>query len=468
VDSEPQSKIKVLFVDDEDAVLSSYERILAPHQDSYAVVTATSSEAALELLSRQHVDIIFADYSMPGMNGDAFFERVRNIWSHTLRILVTGRVDVGHEILQRSGLFSWIPKPFSPQQVLEVLDAARLEIDSIRDRLWRSNKVNSELHTFKYMFRSAGVPMALADLEGHVFEMNEAWISAANAESTSQALLRRPHILHPDMTLNWEEIKRVGFWSGELEHDGRIAVLTIATVRDYEGSPHAVAAIEKDITSLRKYDELTRNAQYSVILALARLCERRDIETGQHLERMRRYSRLLAEQLVDDPRYPQVDADYVEAIFISAPLHDIGKVGIPDSVLLKPGKLTAEEWEIMKTHTTIGAEVLSAVGVDLPERSWLAMAQRIAAMHHEKYDGSGYPAGLSGESIALAARIVALADAFDAITSRRVYKEAFSTEEAVARIVADSGKHFDPELVQVFLRIENQFASVAQHFKDDQ
>ena len=204
-----------------------------------------------------------------------------------------------------------------------------------------------------------------------------------------------------------------------------------------------------------------------VIFAMAKLTESRDNDTGAHLERMREYSRLLAEELSSWQKYAQqIDGDYVQLVYLTAPLHDIGKVGIPDAVLLKPGKLTPEEFNVMKRHTVLGGETLEAVAKSRPEAQFLAMAQEIAVSHHEHFDGKGYPYGLQGEAIPLCGRIVALADVYDALTSKRVYKPAFSHEMARAVILEARGKQFDPDIVDAFLRREQEFISVGQRFHD--
>ena len=198
-----------------------------------------------------------------------------------------------------------------------------------------------------------------------------------------------------------------------------------------------------------------------LVFSLARLAESRDPDTGTHLERMRDYSRLLAAELSRTPRYrDDIDADYIRTLFLTSPLHDIGKVGIPDSVLLKPGKLTAEEFEIMKQHVVIGRDTLDAALASDPTAQYLRFARDIAAGHHEKFDGSGYPDRLVGEDIPLSARIVAVADVYDALTNKRVYKEAMSHDQARSIIVEGRGSHFDPEIVEAFLRIEQDFVAV--------
>ena len=203
------------------------------------------------------------------------------------------------------------------------------------------------------------------------------------------------------------------------------------------------------------------------IFALAKLAESRDTETGAHLDRIREYCRVLCEHLIERGRYvDQVDGDYVRTVYLTSPLHDIGKVGIPDHILLKPGQLTDEEYRIMKRHSQIGSDTLDAALQARPEAQYLRMARDIAISHHEKFDGSGYPFGLKGQDIPLCGRITALADVYDALTTKRVYKPAFSHQSAREIIIAGSGKHFDPVIVEAFLQTEHKFVEIGQRFAD--
>ncbi|HEX3126590.1 MAG TPA: HD domain-containing phosphohydrolase [Thermoanaerobaculia bacterium] len=209
-----------------------------------------------------------------------------------------------------------------------------------------------------------------------------------------------------------------------------------------------------------------RQTRDIALITLARLAESRDHATGQHLERMAAYSRRLAEQLADGIYSRSIGTGFVEHLYKSSPLHDIGKVGIPDSILLKPGPLTAEEREIMRRHPEIGGETLRSVVEQFRGNTFLTMGMEIAYSHHERWDGQGYPFGLAGDEIPLAARIVAVADAYDAITSRRPYKGAFGHEEAIRRITADRGHHFDPILVDGFLACHQDFDGIRQRLTD--
>jgi putative two-component system response regulator len=201
-----------------------------------------------------------------------------------------------------------------------------------------------------------------------------------------------------------------------------------------------------------------------VIFSLAKLAESRDPETGAHLERVREYCRILASEMSRmDAFSQQIDADYIRTLYLTSPLHDIGKVGIPDSVLLKPGRLTKNEFEIMKQHTVIGRQTLEAAVNSHPSADFLRFARDVAWSHHERFDGTGYPRQLASSDIPLCGRIVAVADVYDALTTKRVYKPAFSHEVARQIITAEAGGAFDPLIVQAFLLRESDFLVVKEH-----
>jgi putative two-component system response regulator len=205
------------------------------------------------------------------------------------------------------------------------------------------------------------------------------------------------------------------------------------------------------------------------IFAMAKLAESRDPETGAHLERVMNYSRTLAQTLPAIGHYTdQIDPEFVRLVYGTSPLHDIGKVGIPDAVLLKPGRLSDREFEIMKEHAAIGAQTLDAALRRFPGAKFLRMARDIAASHHERWDGTGYPGKLAGADIPLCGRIVAVADVYDALTSKRVYKEAFGHEIARDILTKESGTHFDPAIVQAFLACEQAFIAVRERFREAQ
>jgi putative two-component system response regulator len=207
----------------------------------------------------------------------------------------------------------------------------------------------------------------------------------------------------------------------------------------------------------------------AVIFGLAKLAESRDPDTGMHLERISLYSTRLARAARKHPRFRnQITPSFVQTIGISSALHDIGKVGVQDAILLKPGPLTSMERARITDHARIGGECIYQIQRRIGDSSFLKMAHDIAMHHHERWDGTGYPTGLVGEAIPLSARIVAIADVYDALSVKRVYKEALPHGICVERITATTGQQFDPDLVEIFLSVEAEFKEIAERFRDNQ
>ncbi len=203
------------------------------------------------------------------------------------------------------------------------------------------------------------------------------------------------------------------------------------------------------------------DSQLATIHALSKLVESRDDDTGHHIERTQIFSKALAETLRKNPRYAgSINDTFVENIYRASPLHDIGKVGIFDNILLKPGKLTVEEFEIMKTHTIIGANTLQSARNKYPKNAFINMGISIARSHHERWDGSGYPDGLVGEDIPFSARIMAVSDVYDALRSKRPYKPAFTHEKSCEIIMEGAGQHFDPAVIEAFTAVEAEFDNI--------
>lgn len=226
--------------------------------------------------------------------------------------------------------------------------------------------------------------------------------------------------------------------------------------------------VQERTAQLQRKTEEVSQIRDVTIMAMASLAETRDKETGNHLKRTQAYIRALGMKLRDHPRFREyLTEDYIESLFKLAPLHDIGKVGIPDAILLKQGSLTPEEFEIMKMHPLLGGNAIAAAesGLPTPNR-FLHIAREIATGHHEHWDGSGYPLGLKGDEIPVSARLMAVADVFDALISRRIYKQPFTHEEAVAYIAQGRGTHFDPDVTDAFLAIQDEFRQIAGQYQD--
>jgi len=226
------------------------------------------------------------------------------------------------------------------------------------------------------------------------------------------------------------------------------------------------AALETEVARRMRENELIQTVS---IRALAHLAETRDPETGNHILRTQGYVQRLAALLRDHPRFSDtIDDAYIKMLAHSAPLHDIGKVGIPDSVLQKPGRLTDEEWRIMKTHAQLGSAAIELAEHDIDERvEFLALAKEVARWHHERWDGRGYPDGLAADEIPLSARLMSIADVFDALISKRVYKEALPFDQAREIIAAESGRQFDPDVTSAFLSAFAEFVAIAATHRDE-
>ncbi|MGC9313156.1 MAG: HD domain-containing phosphohydrolase [Sediminispirochaetaceae bacterium] len=249
-----------------------------------------------------------------------------------------------------------------------------------------------------------------------------------------------------------------------------------SAIRNSEGKVFAYSLVEKDLTErihlenkLRESFEEIKETQSAAIIGFAKLTEYRDKDTGKHLERIREFTRIMALTLRALPKYQDYITDeYLEDLTLSSILHDVGKVGIEDKILLKPGRLTAKEFDLIKRHVQLGGEALEVVDQKLNKKSFLTMGKEIARYHHERWDGNGYPEGLKGEEIPLSARIVAIADVYDALVSKRPYKEACSHEEAVQIIADEKGKQFDPEIVDAFLQNHPVFERIRKFIEFEQ
>jgi len=262
-----------------------------------------------------------------------------------------------------------------------------------------------------------------------------------------------------------------GMWFGAewvLVNWGIVVLPTVTIVTQFAN--FSILTLLKFWQEERKVQQKTEaliQAQNISIRGLATLAETRDPETGAHILRTQHYIKALAEQLCNHPKFEKfLTDDAIEQLFKMAPLHDIGKVGVPDSILLKPGRLTAEEFEEMKKHTTYGYQTIERVENELSDNSFLQFAKQIIYAHQEKWDGSGYPQGLKGDDIPIPGRLMAVADVYDALISKRVYKEPMPHEEAVTYMLEGRGSHFDPDMIDAFMEVHETFRSIAAQFSD--
>ncbi|HVS18722.1 MAG TPA: HD domain-containing phosphohydrolase [Planctomycetota bacterium] len=484
---------RILLVDDVPETLNALAELIG---GDFEVVAVLGSARALEVLEREGpFAVLLSDYDMPGLSGTALIERADDIAPDCVPVLITGLADCGLalEAPQRERVFRILAKPCRREELLDALREAVLEHHARRDR--------SVVET-QFDLATGVLGLFDRDLEGRRREESARLdslhrfvgdLGRATSLGEIAALVARaaanvvaPRRSHVELWSSHDPLG--GVEAGEsallderrLEQpietaEGRVGRLTVEA-RDARGveldaNARSLLSALCSTTAVAAHNQLRREerdaAQHAAIVALARLAERRDNETGAHLERVSLYCRLIAEGLVGRVDLAgSIDARFVADLVRAAPLHDIGKVGVPDVILLKPGRLDDHEWEIMKRHTTIGAETLASAIVGDRPQPFLEMCRDIAGCHHERWDGRGYPRGLAGDAIPLAARIVALADVYDALTSVRPYKQAWTHARALEWVRAGAGAHFDPRVVAAFVARGDEVDAIRERLAD--
>jgi response regulator RpfG family c-di-GMP phosphodiesterase len=425
---------------------------------------------------------VVSDYEMPTMKGTELLAQVHRRWPETIGIMLTGVVDLDVAIraLHSGRIFRFLEKPCPQERLLTAVEdgaeehhrhvRARVhegELEFSRDALWDFNAALTA--------RIREQTQALHRLNRFVSDLNnaESLGQIAKLAADAASALLRHRAVHVELGSSLAELTTCASAGGAMSDErhveeiiatsGAIGMLVVdlrdAQQRGLDGAQRELLNAIASATAVSSHNVLRRlerdETQQAAILALARLAEQRDNETGKHLERVSQFCKLIAEGLREDAHYRDVITNaWVEDLVRSAPLHDIGKVGIPDSILLKPAKLSPDEFAVMKRHTDIGAQTLRAVMTENKNQNFLQMSLDIAWCHHEKWDGSGYPRGLSGEAIPLCARILAMADVYDALTTVRPYKHAWEHERAIEWIRQGVGSHFDPLVGKAFLSRE--------------
>ena len=401
---------KILVVDDQPVIRQIARSTLK--SQGYAIIEASNGEDALTIARDELPDLVLLDVRMPGISG---LEVCRELKAdartrHMKIVMLTGEMlEEDREEGLREGADEYFTKPFSPIQLL----------DKIRSLLGGEGSELTE----------SGVHRLLAEVAMH---------EAAPLEPQAEGLGRRLRSL---VDLQHMERSQLAIYAQEL------GVLYGSEVEKSRRLQEALERLEEAQRRLEAAHEET-------ILRLAIAAEYRDDDTASHIQRMSSYSEVLARRL-------GMTAEEATTVKRASPMHDIGKIGIPDAILMKPGKFTPEEFEQMKQHTIIGARILSGSSSEL-----LRMGETIALNHHERWDGSGYPHGLSGGEIPLVARIVSLADVFDALTTKRCYKPAFEVDEALDLIKKGRGTQFDPEVVRAFLGTLEDALEIKARFGD--
>ena len=513
---------RVLLVDDDADVRTLCNRFLT--REGYEVEEAVDGLDALTKVSQHAPDVIIMDAMMPNLDGLECTRRLKaDPLTSDIPIIMASVRTKQEDIIAglEAGVDEYVTKPIRPREfVLRVRSMSRLYRG--KQELLRSNEVRGEQTRVLTLLLDFSRDLAVA-------EDLDAVLSKTIAVTSELTCSHRISIMLPDSENRFLRIAKAtgidkdlagrvrvpvgGAIAGrvfeskvpvvingneealpqKLQYDSEFFVsvpllsqalsasehvVGVLNVTDRQGKrrfePHELEYVDLigNIAASAIQDCLTRRARDeardSIVVALAKLTEYRDSDTGKHLDRVTRFCVLLAQELRSVERHQAVITEgFFRDLERAVPLHDIGKVAVPDHILKKPGALTKEEIAIMRTHTTVGAHALRSVIERVPGVPFLAMAEEIAHGHHEWYDGRGYPCGVSGEDIPLAARIVAVADVYDALTTKRVYKDAMPHHKAAEIIVQSSGTQFDPDVTDAFRRREDAFERLARELADD-
>ncbi len=497
----------ILAIDDDSTTLGLLEDLLS--LNGFKVFTASEGSEGIALFSDKRPDLVITDIQMPRMDGLELLRRVRSIDDAVPVILVTGHGDLDNAIRAlRRGAHDFLLKPINADILLNTVRKGlehcrlrRLEMhyrrvleERVEERTRELAERTRELARINEFLQgiinsSTRVAIVLTDFEHKVTFWNtgaENIYGYSSEEMLGSSVLR----LYPVDDVTLETVNKLGQLmqseAGTVQEnikqvakDGKTLTLSMAVspMKDASGRVRGILALGQDVTKevilheelLESYQRI-KKMQGASIFALAKLAESRDGETAYHLERLQEYCRILCDRLAFRKPYSRhMTKRFIEDLVQCSVLHDIGKVGIPDSILFNPRKFGIDEYEIMKQHTIHGGRALEeAAERSGEEESFLTLGKDVAYFHHERWDGKGYPFGLTAHEIPLGARIVAIADVYDALTTERRYKRAFSHTEAREVIVGEKGKQFDPELVDAFLEAEEEFRQIKETLRNVQ
>ncbi len=483
---------KVLIVDDQPEIRDGIARLM---RTDYDVDVASSSEEALrKLRDAGPFAVIVTDHQMPGGDGVSLLERAREESPDTVRILMTGHADleVAREATNRGEVFRFLEKPLPHEVLHAALSEGIVRYQGAESEAQLALALAEARESVARIVRELEVAPGgdtetvseISDLAARIAAVDSLGALASVALDHGARILPGRG-LQLDLLTGRRSEDAVSASAGPSMkgpvhrevlryEEGEVGSLMVGgrDGRPLSPTEERLARTIASITCVATHNQIRRRqrdeAQHAIIFAMARLAETRDNETGQHLERVSSYAAIAAENLRTNPAYAgAIDDAFVQDLIRSAPLHDIGKVGIPDAILLKPGQLDREEWSVMRTHAQIGADILRCV----IERTndpvgFLHMALEIAWNHHEKWDGSGYPRGIAGKAIPLSARILSVVDCFDALTSRRPYKDPWPAQDAFVYLRENAGSQFDPDIVRSFLACEREVLEVCVRFAD--
>jgi PAS domain S-box-containing protein len=486
----------ILCVDDDSSSLDLLSELLS--MNGFRVFSAGGGVNAISIFEKERPELVITDIRMPSVDGLEVLRRVRETDDTTAVILVTGYGDLENALgALRRGAYDFLMKPINPDILLSAANKGieicrlkrfeknyrRLLEEQVKERTQELAKINDFLQGI--LDSSTHVAIMITDFDHNVIFWNT---GAENIYGYSESEIMGCSILklYPEDSARTEiaeELRSMlqssaGTLQGnirQLAKDGRELTIskTVSPMLDASGNVRGILAVGQDVTKeshlqeqlLKSYKRIQR-IQGASILALARLAESRDPETAFHLRRLQAYCRLLCDRLALKDKYKDaMTQEFIEDLVQCSVLHDIGKVALPDSILFTPKKYTEMEFEIMKQHAVKGGQALEEAAQEVGEKEcYLMLGKDVAYFHHEKWDGTGYPSGLSGEDIPFVARIVSIADVYDALTTRRRYKRAYSHQEACMFIAGEKGKQFDPELVDLFIEIDQEFKKIRDSF----
>lgn len=514
-------RAKILLIDDD----QNLTFILRAHLSAagYTVDEAQDAEAGIQRAATFNPDLIVMDIGLPGVDG---IEATRRIKSRPETadipiIILTCRNDSDHVVMAlEAGAQEYVVKPFDVGELLarirtvNHLRTTRRELDELNNRLVQEiDKRTSRLRILYHFTRALNgvssrneildlIIKAVQEVTGSrrvsilLKDPDRDRLVCARAAGIEPHIAKNIHVgtsegiagkvfstgkTYVASTFSGPEDPERSYGSDSFVSTPLIATslmtrdekLGVLSITDKSGGGQFASDEVECIRSIADSGAIAINDQFHrerlnesvnvLLMTVGRLAEFRDNETSNHLERVCEYARILATALSGVPQYDRiVTADFVEDLYRAAPMHDIGKVGVRDDILCKPDKLTPDEYRVMKQHCHIGRDVLKSAMAKTGPVPLLRMCVDIASSHHERYDGHGYPDGLKGDQIPLSARIIALVDAYDAITSKRRYKDSRGHAEAVDIIRSERGKHFDPDLVGTFLQCEHEFNAIRE------
>lgn len=455
--------VRILIIDDTPENILLASEVLKDH---YKVLFATSGKGGIKILTSQKIDLILLDIMMPDMDGFETAKKIREDLGlvDIPIIFLTANTDQDSMIKGfEQGAVDYITKPFNPIE-LKLRIKTHLELYQTKKHLQKFLEENQlVLHQYKEAV-DEGTIVSKTNTKGIITYVNDEFCRISGY--SREELINHPHnmVRHADMPKGafadmWRTLKNKQSWHGIVKNrakDGSFYMVKalIKPILNAEGEIVEYIAIRQDITEVYNLQNEIVETQKEIIEKLGELSESRSKETGHHVKRVAEYSALLA-------KHCNLTLNEIDMIKMASPMHDIGKIAIPDAVLLKPGKLDKEEFDLMKTHAVKGYDVFKN-----SKRELLKAAAIIAHEHHERWDGRGYPHGLAGQDIHIYGRITAVADVFDALGSDRIYKKAWPLEKILELLNEEAGKQFDPDLIKIFMDNLDEFLAIRDNLKD--